>query len=270
MRRLGGLAALAAACALAAALCACSTRQLVRGLDAYGCSSGGGRSCIRPPGRDAIAASRPEVSRILAGARTQDELTAFVGVPARICVRSPPSARVCEWRLEYREGRWSDLAATLPTDDSINLLCQLPADDREREPDACTAFPRRSNRFLYELPYSRTPSRNGERRPDAAEVRARYQQEASAEIARARTVEELSHLMGAAPNACEDLEDAAQGCVWRAANATYGHGTLAFSISAATREKIQMRCILPDDGSPRASGSCELEVPGRADHRGAR
>ena len=268
-RRRAGIAALAATCALAVIGSACTQRQAIRALQATSCSDGRNPLCTPPP-RDAIEASSAAVGQILAGARTRAELTAALGRRERLCVASSPSLLVCEWRIEFEAPRWSELAAMLPTEDPLNLLCELPADGAERAPDSCIVFPRRSNRFLYLLPYSRTPSRTAKPPADRAEVRARYQREASAEIAWARTVAELSYLVGAAPNACEDLQDATQGCVWGAANATYGHGTLAFSVSASSSEKVRMRCILPTDGSPRASGSCELEVPGRVDHHGAR
>jgi hypothetical protein len=115
------------------------------------------------------------------------------------------------------------------------------------------------------MPYS-GPASPTEKRDPRAEARARYQQQASAELARATTLMQLVSLMGAAPDACVDLGDGTRGCAWLATSATYGHGTLAFSLPASTEDMVRMRCALPTDGSPRARGTCHLEVPGRITH----
>jgi hypothetical protein len=239
-RRRAGLAALAASCALAGGLTACAT----------------------PPPRTDLASSQAEVNRLLAGARTEEQLTAFAGVPVRICVEASPSSRLCEWRLAERNYGWPELARAIQTDDRINLVCLLPADGSDRGPDSCAVFPQRSNRYLYEMPYS-GPASPTEKRDPRAVARARYQQQASAEIARAQTLTQLVSLMGAAPDACADLGDGTRGCAWLATSKTYGHGTLVFSMSTSTEDKARMRCVLPFDGSPRASGSCQLSVAGR-------
>jgi hypothetical protein len=226
-------------------------------------------ACAAPPPRSDLASSQSEVSRVLAGARTEGQLTEFSGVPTRICLEVPPSARLCEWQLAKRNYGWPELASALATEDRINLLCILPADGSARSPDSCTAFPQRSNRYLYEMPYS-GPASPTEKRDPRAVARARYQQQASAELAGARTLTQLVSLMGAAPNSCADLGDGTRGCAWFATSATYGHGTLAFSVPASTEDRVRMRCVLPADGSPRADGSCHLEVPGRIAHSAAR
>jgi hypothetical protein len=241
------LAALAASCALAGAVAACAT----------------------PPPRSDLASSQAEVNRALAAARTEGQLTEFTGVQTRICLEVSPSARLCEWQLAKRNYGWPELARALSTEDRINLLCLLPADGSYRSPDSCTAFPQRSNRYLYEMPYS-GPASPTEKRDPRAEARARYQQQASAELARAQTLMQLVGLMGAAPDSCADLGDGTRGCAWFATSATYGHGTLAFSVPASTEDRVRMRCVLPADGSPRAGGSCHLEVPGRIAHSAER
>ena len=101
-------------------------------------------------------------------------------------------------------------------------------------------------------------------------ARAGYQQQASAELAAARTLPQLVSLMGAAPDSCAVLGDGTRGCAWFATSAVYGHGTLAFSLPASTEDRVRMRCVLPADGSPRADGSCHLEVPGRIAHSAER
>jgi hypothetical protein len=53
-----------------------------------------------------------------------------------------------------------------------------------------------------------------------------------------------------------------RSCSWLATGRTYGHGTLAVSLAAPVREKIELQCALPADGTPRATGSCRVAVPG--------
>ena len=225
--------------------------------------------CAKPPLRGELASSQAEVNRVLASVDTEAELTLFTGLAPRICVEVSPTARLCEWRLTKRDAGWAELSATVPTEDRINLVCAFPAAGGARGPDSCAVFPQRSNRYLYDLPPSRTPSRDA-KREDRAEARLRFQQQASAELARAQTLLQLVTLMGAAPGSCADLGDGTFGCAWLATSKTYGHGTLAFSLPTSTEDKVRMRCVLPADGSPRASGSCKLEVPGRIHHASQR
>jgi hypothetical protein len=226
-------------------------------------------ACSTPAPRSEIAASQAGLNRVLAAARTGDQLTLFAGRAPRICLDALPSSRLCEWQLAKRDAGWVELAATVPTEDKINLLCLLPADGSDRGPDSCAVFPRRSNRYLYDMPYSGPASRN-EKGEDRAQARARYQQQASAELARAQTLMQLVSLMGAAPDSCADLGDGTRGCAWLATSMIYGHGTLAFSLPASTEDRVRMRCVLPADGSARAPGSCDLEVPGRIAHSAQR
>ena len=99
--------------------------------------------------------------------------------------------------------------------------------------------------------------------PERKALRARYRRAATEEIAAARTLADLIHLVGAVPTACERVAQGERACVWQASSRTYGHGTLAFSIDALPRERVMMRCLLPADGSPRSTDSCSVEVPGR-------
>jgi hypothetical protein len=235
-QRRAGLAALAASCALAGAVA----------------------GCAKPPPRVEIAVGQNELNRLLASANTEQELTAFAGVPAHSCLEAPPSGRLCEWRLGNRDPGYAALAGTLPTGDRINLLCVIPRRGA-RGPDSCTVFPQRSNRYRYELP---TSGPDPKAREAYADAEARHRQQATAELAGARTLVDLANLMGAAPDACTAPSAGMRSCTWLATGRTYGHGTLAVSLSAPVREKVEMDCALPADGRPRASGSCRVEVPG--------
>jgi hypothetical protein len=215
-------------------------------------------ACAKPPPRTEIAARHAEVERVLAEARTEEQLTAFAGVPPRVCVPAPPSGRLCEWRLGDRDSGWRELARAVPTDDRINLLCVLPRSGH-RGPDSCAVYPQRSNRFRYELPTSGTDPKARAAR-DQAELK--YQRQATADLADAVTLVDLAGLMGAAPDSCVDQPDGMRSCSWLATGRTYGHGTLAQSLLASVHDKVEMQCALPADGSPRAAGSCRVQVPG--------
>lgn len=216
-----------------------------------------------PPTRQEIASGQPAADTILQDMRTQEAIGTFVGSPPDLCVNAGPSTRFCSWALGSRNPRWRELAGAIGSHDRINLLCELPRGGGDRPSASCSVFPRRSNRYLYELPPSGPKSRTGSPTPGRADVRATHRETASREIAGARTLRELITLMGAVPGGCERIPDGARRCVWMATSATYGHGTLAFSINASPREKVMMSCLLPGDGNPRRPGSCRLEVPGR-------
>ncbi|MHC4448388.1 MAG: hypothetical protein ACYSXF_11520 [Planctomycetota bacterium] len=74
------------------------------------------------------------------------------------------------------------------------------------------------------------------------------------------TLADLSRLVGAAPDECTAASGGLRFCLWRTTNRTFGHGTLAMWIGASKGKKIRLRCLLPDDGSPRRPGSCSAEV----------
>jgi hypothetical protein len=219
--------------------------------------------CYKPPPRSEIESSRAQVNRLLAGMRTQQELSAFVGSQARVCVEATPSGRLCEWRLSSRDPGWAELATSLATEDRINLLCVLPVDGSDRTEDSCAAFPRRSNRVLYPIPTQLPRPGSTPGQENRVEAKARHERTANADLARAKTLLELATLMGAAPDSCVDPGDGTRSCAWAATSYTYGHGTLVRSLSLEAQKKVWMRCVLPADGGPRQAGSCHLESQGR-------
>jgi hypothetical protein len=201
------------------------------------------------------------VDRILEQKEDKDALTGFTGRPPSICVVSTGTTELCEWRLGNRYAGWAPLAAAIETGDQVNLICKLPSDGSPRAGGSCSVHPRRSNRGQFRIP---NPSSARKRRPKehTAAVRARYRKETNEALAQARTLPELARLIGAVPNECSPQSSGLQVCLWLATNRTYGHGTLAMSIGAPKRKRVQMRCQLPTDGSERAPNSCRVEVGG--------
>ena len=76
----------------------------------------------------------------------------------------------------------------------------------------------------------------------------------------ARSLADLSRLMGGLPARCSDLSTETRSCLWRMDALVFGHGTAAAWIKASPSKKIQFQCRLPKDGSPREKGSCTAEI----------
>jgi hypothetical protein len=195
---------------------------------------------------------------VLAGYRTERALTAFLGRPPTACVPATRTTRLCEWVLGNRDHGWQELADAVGTSDRVGVLCELPPDDGERVDGACTGHERRSNRSRYRVGKrtTRTASERAARKRAIEELG----EQASAELAGARTLLELSRLLGAAPSSCYEVDDETQRCTWRLTAHERGHGTVAASIGADLSKKVRLRCELPRDGSARAEGSCTGQI----------
>jgi len=216
-------------------------------------------ACQSQPPKSQVANASVGVNAVLAPAEGRDGITGFVGAPPAICVASSARTELCEWRMGSREPGYTAVARAIGSDDYINLLCELPIDGRPRANDACSAYPQRSNRMSWSLPAR--SARKGSKPVASREVlRSRYQSEADEAIAGALTLVDLSRLMGAAPSDCVVASAGTRFCLWRTTSRTFGHGTLAMWIRASKGKKIRLRCVLPDDGSPRRPNSCSAEV----------
>jgi hypothetical protein len=152
--------------------------------------------------------------------------------------------KLCEWRLGGREAAWESIAATIGSDDQVSILCEVPSDGSARAPGSCVAVPRRSDRYLY------GGSKEEEERAVAA-ARERVQA--------ARTLVQISHLVGAAPADCAPLRSGRRLCTWKANSRTYGHGTLCVGLGLGTRKSVRYRCELPADGGPRSLEGCRVD-----------
>jgi hypothetical protein len=205
--------------------------------------------CKSPPyAPDPGAQAR--VDALLVQAEDKDSLSTFVGVVPTRCMPSSPASELCEWQAGDRERGWSEMAQAIGTDDRVNLICELPTSREPRALGSCSIHPRRSNRYSWEVPTS--PSRN--------HVKEGYRQSAARWMEEADTLAGLSRLMGALPNECERSDDDHRLCTWHTTNQTFGQGTLVVWIGASKRQKIRLRCVLPNDGGPREPDSCRAEI----------
>jgi len=197
---------------------------------------------------------------VLAGQRTRAELVVFLGQAELRCVASSPGLELCEWPLGSRDPAWETLARSIDTGSRLNVLCELPADGSARAPGSCSLHPRRSDAHPWRLPNLVPTKYSGKTRADLRADRERLVRRAEATLAQARTLLEISRLLGAAPDQCVAAQPGVRTCLWRATSRTQGHGMLAASIEAPQRKKLRLECLLPSDGTPREPGSCKVTI----------
>jgi hypothetical protein len=197
-----------------------------------------------------------EAEEAVSHARTKAELSFFIGGAPHSCLQATPEMELCEWHAGNPLPGWEPIAEAIQTSDRIALLCELPSDGSPRMADSCFAYPRRSNRGNYRVNRRTKGQSLGAYTKKKSELR----RQTSEMLDSAHDMVELSVLVGAAPVACKPAADTDQTCKWLATKNTRGHGTLAVSIGADLGKKVRMSCVLPNDGSPRAPGSCVVEI----------
>jgi hypothetical protein len=195
---------------------------------------------------------------LLARYTTERELNTHLGHKPFACAVVGENRSICSWNLGNHDSRWSALARSVPTDDRINVVCELPADGSARAPDACSIHPRRSNRYQWK-PNPGSTRKRMKNRFDR-ETQKQRQQRARALLEAARTPLEVSRLVGEGPQQCGEERPDLVRCAWYANARTLGQGTLAMVIDAPISKKIRMYCGFPADGSPRELEACAVEV----------
>ena len=78
----------------------------------------------------------------------------------------------------------------------------------------------------------------------------------------ARTLSEMSAVLGRGPHSCDDLSDTHQFCTWggretRATQVVAPVGSLLLSMPVEHGYSWYVGCELPKDGSPRSPDSCQ-------------
>ena len=203
---------------------------------------------------------RAQEADVLAAQRTRAALEVFLGQPALRCIASNPGLELCEWPLGNRDPVWEPLARSIDTRSRINVLCEVPADGTARAPGSCSVHPRESDHRPWTIPNLQPTRHSGGTVADRRAARERLVRRAEATLAQARTLLEISRLIGAAPDQCLSAPSGVRTCLWRATSRTQGHGMLAASIEAPRRKKLRLECRLPADGNPREPGSCEVTI----------
>ena len=210
----------------------------------------------------ACASVPPEAPPLadFAAVRRKDDVIRFTGFAPTRCTWSRPGNELCSWRLANRNGAWWTLAPTLPTEYQLNLVCEFPSDGSPRA-KPCAIYPRKSRPFTATAPVAaagsdaersyRAPAPEGE--GDLA------REEAQRALDAVGTVREVVELVGDAPDLCVRVGERSRECVWNAGNQAQGYELLAATID--TDERVQLHCTFPEDGSPRAAGSCRIDAP---------
>ncbi len=225
-----------------------------------------GSACRTPVAVGPGAQAR--VGEILRQAGTEKELSLFLGLEPERCIAASRGTKLCQWVLGNRDNGYRPLSQATHSNDRIGVICELPADGRPRKPGSCTAHPRRSNRYASEWK-EESQKRDGRAGGTPASGAALPAVSAppppaalaQGEIEGARTLVELSRLMGAIPRDCAAIDQPGQQlCVWTLSRHVYGQGTVAAWIDAPVRKKSELRCVVPTDGGVRLVGSCSAEV----------
>jgi hypothetical protein len=197
---------------------------------------------------------------VLAAQRTRADLEVFLGRPPVRCIASRAGLELCAWQLGNRDREWKPLARSIDTRARVNVLCEVPADGSARAPGSCSVHPCESDHSPWALP-NLHPSRRGDASvADRRAARERVARRAQATLDDARTLLEISLLVGEAPDECRSAQPGVRTCLWRATSRTHGHGMLAATIEAPRRKKVRLECRLPADGTAREPGSCEVEI----------
>lgn len=190
-----------------------------------------------------VGDSRGEIADLVAVAQRarRAELVRFAGGEPDRCVYASPGRELCRWRID---GSVVVASGSSPVDGRVNLVCELPADALSDEPGSCFVRAQTASAEQTELPPV-----------SAAADRAQRASHAAGILAEARTVTELSLIVGDAPDACHTLYGG-QLCRW-----SLGVGIAArerLSALAPGEGPLELRCLLPLEGVERLQQSCAV------------
>lgn len=174
---------------------------------------------------------------------TRESLQRELGAPPDACASSGLALDVCSWRVARGEPGFAPLAAGRDDAPYVQLVCSFPRARAGAPPEVGTRCTVHAAPTAFER---REAVRTGA-------ARARRAQGAAA-FAAARTLADLSHLLGAAPRACVERERTEWVCLWRVAEADAGHAVAASL--AETLGDVELVCRLPIDGGPRDDDAC--------------
>jgi hypothetical protein len=175
---------------------------------------------------------------------TKTEISELAGNDAARCVFSAPGLELCGWRIEAGSPAWTSLASASGGGD-LNLLCELPIDGTPRAEDSCRAHPRTEQSASAEsLP------------PVGAAGTLESHRLAEQRIGEALMLRDLSHLVGDVPDRCK-TGLGVQTCEWSLQEGIAGYQLVAALVEASgSGDSVQLRCVIPLDGSARSAESC--------------
>jgi len=168
---------------------------------------------------------------------TRDDVMRLAGTSPQRCVYSGPDRELCRWEIE---GQLVTPGSQAGAGRVVALVCDLPTQASDTPSGQCFARPAASSDGA--LPAVSSAGENTERARRAA-----------AALAEARTVVDLSRLVGDAPDACH-TRWGGQVCSWSLDAGDAGAQDLA-SLTQGVGAK-QLRCLLPLDSAQRKPESC--------------
>ena len=183
---------------------------------------------------------------------SETQVAAFAGGDAERCVPAAPGQRLCSWHIP---GQLIEGADASKVGDGVNMICRLPVGDR------VAAGPCRVHaRGVPPTPVVKLPAVSAAPVAEAPEARLPELAEGVKLLAGARTVTELSHLVGALPEACSPAARTdKQSCQWRLDAGTQAQERL--SVLSPSGRAVALRCVIAADGSDRGPNSCTLIEP---------
>jgi hypothetical protein len=183
------------------------------------------------------------------------DLVRFAGGPPDRCVYSAPDRALCRWRIEGRLIRRGH-ADPRAVPGGVNLVCDVPIGAASGSEGACVVL------ALGPAAVPSLPESDRDKLPPVSAARPApppppTPMQAARQLAEARNVRELSHLVGDVPGDCLTGRGV-QTCHWRIAAGEVGHGI--FAAIAGAEGSVELRCRLPIDGSERPAESCLVKV----------
>ncbi len=176
---------------------------------------------------------------------TKVEIADFAGGEAVRCVFSAPGLELCTWRIVEGAEAWAALADASGSGGDLNLVCELPLDGGPRAEGSCRAHVR-----------SARAAGAGGLPPVGAAGSLESQRDAEQRLGEALSLQEISHLVGDAPERCR-TGPGVQTCEWSVAEGAAGYGLLAALVDdAGSGSSVRLRCVVPLDGAARAADSC--------------
>lgn len=187
----------------------------------------------------------PLTREALESSATKQELSEFAERSPERCVYSAPELELCTWKVEKGARGWSLLARPLLAGGDLNLVCELPIDGSPRADDSCEAHARPAQEMATrgDLPSVSAGTRVA---PDPRKAQQR--------LVAARTLRELSNLVGDVPDRCR-TGAGVQICEWSVSEGQPAHALIAAAVSVP-EGAIALRCVLPLDGGVREAESC--------------
>lgn len=189
----------------------------------------------------------PQLAQVPAGAlegiETRADLARWLDGPPARCL-SLPRAEACEWRIGPDNPRHAELSAVLGFPDRIGVICVIPLPAAPLAADACSLYPRRSNRDEFRV---------------SSRAESKLTARAYNQVDGAGTLLEMIRLLGELPEWCTAIGERGRYCQWQLTNHSYGQGTIARVVGAELRQQVRWTCRFPPGEHLRPPDSCQGE-----------